>query len=169
MPLFLSVCLLSSRVAHLESVRRGNTEQKWKFDYFQSQAGGDKRLVAHHQAEPAVVVSVGSEVQRDQHPSCGLCCMGLSSGEGVEVSEEFSSKLRHESEKVVRKNEALFGLCGDVRRTHWDSRMSSWDIYCGDVRTQTHTAGFSSCQWSETNTVKASHAVVFRSRPLGCG
>ena len=82
MPLFPSVCLLSGRVAHLESVARGNTEQKWKFDYFQSQAGGDKRLVAHHQAEPAVVVSVGSEVQRDQHPSCRLCCMGLSSGEG---------------------------------------------------------------------------------------
>lgn len=71
MPLFLIVCLSSGRVPHLESVRERNTEEKWKFDYFQSQAGGDKRLVAHHQAEPAVVVSVGKEVQRNQHPVRG--------------------------------------------------------------------------------------------------
>lgn len=71
MPLFLMVCLLRSRGSHLESVRGRTRREKWKFDYFQSQARGDKRLVAHHQAEPAVVVSVGKDVQKSRHPLWG--------------------------------------------------------------------------------------------------
>lgn len=69
--------------------------EKWKCDYFQSQAGGDKRLVAHHQAEPAAVVSVGKEVQRNQHPFWGerslLHGIVIKRG-GAEVSAKFSSK-----------------------------------------------------------------------------
>lgn len=126
MPLFLIVCLSSGGVAHLESVRRGTQEEKWKFDYFQSQAGGDKRLVAHHQAEPAVVVSVGKEFQRNQHRFWGdgdlllrwivierrvWRCPGR-----VLISAEFEHEMKGSKKISCLKNESC---C-------WDLKMSRY-------------------------------------------
>ena len=53
------------------SQERNTERRKWKFDYFQSRAGGDKRLVAHHQAEPAAVESVGTDLRGTRRPFRG--------------------------------------------------------------------------------------------------
>lgn len=65
---------------------------------FKAKAGGDKRLVAHHQAGPAVVVSVGNEVQKEPAFILGqaiFVAWDCHQARGEEVSEEFSSEFMH--------------------------------------------------------------------------
>lgn len=51
---------------HLESVSGGTRRRNENLIIFKAKMEVIKDIVAHHQAEPAAVVSVGKEVQRNQ-------------------------------------------------------------------------------------------------------
>lgn len=57
-PLLFGFCLLKPSGISQEK----KTEERWKFDCFQSQTGCDKRWMAYHQVQPAVVISPGREL-----------------------------------------------------------------------------------------------------------
>lgn len=65
MPLFLIICLSSGRVPHLESVRRGTQRRNGNLIIFKAKLEVIKGLWLITKWGPAVVVSVGKELQRE--------------------------------------------------------------------------------------------------------